>query len=105
MAQGASEQDAIAKASFFGALFLPQSSSRVDRSPEGLQSAQLTLQQEHTREILKDAATASCARVTDEARIDIGAGGEEGVDNRAHLTIMVPLPMSKSMQGALVTGE
>jgi hypothetical protein len=53
MAQGASERDAIAKASFFGALFLPQSSTRVDRNPEGLQSAQLTLQQEHTREILK----------------------------------------------------
>jgi hypothetical protein len=28
MAQGASEQDAIAKASFFGALFLPQSSTQ-----------------------------------------------------------------------------
>ncbi len=32
-------------------------------------------------------------------------GFEEAINNRAHLSIMVPLPMSEPVQGALLTGE
>ncbi len=54
---------------------------------------------------LQHAATARRVSVSDEARVDVRVGREEAVDNRAHLTIVVPLPMSESVQGALLTGE
>ena len=49
--------------------------------------------------------TAPSSRNGYKARVDVRVGIEEAVDNRAHLTIVAPLPMSKPVQSALLTGQ